>query len=452
MKFGGTSVKDAESIIRVFEIVKNHNNKKFVVVSAQAGVTDKIVDLINNLKNNHIENAYDLIEQIRNQHILTAQKLKLKKSVIYELEKKIDELKNIIFALSILGELSPKSQAKLLSFGEDLSVLTIFEYFKKGYDRVKFLDSRLLIKTDNEYTSANVDFRLTKESVGKQLSKHSDYNVYLTQGFVASNKYGETTTLGRGGSDYSASVIASVIGANELKIYTDVDGIMTSDPRFIKNVKLIKRLSYDEASELAFFGAKVLHPKTITPAIEKNIPVVVLNTFNPNKSGTTIIRSKSGINIVKAIVFRKNVTIINIISNRMLGTYGFLSKVFEIFNKYCTPVDIVATSEVSISLTIDDIKNLKSIVDELRKIAKISLKRNMAIISAIGEGIRDTAGIAARFFGILRGINITMVSIGASEVNLSIVLSEKDLFKAVQLLHDEFLTDTENYDIFSHLN
>lgn len=452
MKFGGTSVKDADAIIRLSDIIRSHNDRKFIVVSAQAGITDKIVNIIGSLKNSKIEDAYDLIEQTRKQHIITAQNLNLKKSVISKIEQKIEELRNIIFALSILGEVSPKSQDKLLSFGEDLSVLIIYEYLLKKSENVKFIDSRLLIKTDDEYTSANIDFKATEEAVKNQLSINSEFDVYLTQGFVASNKYGDTTTLGRGGSDYSASVIASVLNADELRIYTDVDGILTSDPRYIKNVKLIKRLSYDEASELAYFGAKVLHPKTIMPAVDKNIPVIVLNTFNPNKSGTTIIKSKSGINIIKAIAFRKNVTVINIISNRMLGAYGFLSKVFEVFNKYHTSVDIVTTSEVSISLTIDDTKNLKSIVDELEKIAKISVRKNMAIVSAIGEGIRNTAGIAARFFGILRGINITMVSIGASEVNLSIVLAEKDLLNAVQLLHNEFLNDVKQYDIFANLN
>ncbi len=452
MKFGGTSVKDAESIDRLAKIVTQHNGKRFIVVSAQAGITDKIMSIIEGLKSGQLDSVYDLIEQIEHQHLITARKFKLSKSLIDNIKNKINELRNIAFALNILGEVSPKSQDKLLCFGEDLSSMIIAQYLLTNGEKLQFIDSRNLIKTDSTFIGANVDFKSTKEAIDAEISKFPDFDIFITQGFVASDKEGETTTLGRGGSDYTASIIATSLNAKLLKIYTDVDGIMTSDPRYVNDVKLIKILSYDEASELAYFGAKILHPKTITPAVEKNIPVIVLNTFNPDNSGTKIVKAKSGINIIKAIAFRKNVTVINIVSNRMLGAYGFLSRVFEVFNKFQTSVDIVTTSEVSISLTIEDESNLNSIVGELRKFAKITLKKNMAIIAAVGEGIRNTAGIAARFFGILSGININMVSIGASEVNLSIVLTEKDLFNAVQLLHNEFLKDTSKYDIFTNLN
>jgi aspartate kinase len=211
-------------------------------------------------------------------------------------------------------------------------------------------------------------------------------------------------------------------------------------------------LSYTEAAELAFFGAKVLHPKTIYPAVNSQIPVVVLNSFNPANPGTNIIGMRSNIKMIKAIAFRKCVTVINVNSFRMLGAYGFLSKVFEIFNDFETPVDLVATSEVNVSMTIDDDRNLGYIIEELEKFANVNIQKKQAIISAVGEGIRDTAGIAGKFFSALAGINITLVSIGASDVNLSIVVAECDLEKAVNLLHDTFFKDVEFPELFSSIN
>jgi len=303
-----------------------------------------------------------------------------------------------------------------------------------------FIDSRKLIHTDKNFNEGNIDFEITNQNTKKLVtSAFQGADVIVTQGFVASTLDGDTTTLGRGGSDYSASVIGAAIGADRVEIWTDVDGILTSDPRHIKNVKLIDSLSYEEASELAFFGAKVLHPKTIFPAVSAQIPVVVLNTFNTDSKGTTILKTNKDYKAIKAISFRRGTSVIQITSNRMLGTYGFLSKVFEIFNHHKTSVDIVTTSEVSVSLTIDDNENINDIINDLKKIASVKVSRNMGIVVAVGEGIRDTAGIAARFFGTLRGFNILMVSIGSSDINISIVMEQGEIIEAVQMLHNEFL-------------
>jgi aspartate kinase len=301
---------------------------------------------------------------------------------------------------------------------------------------------RGLVKTDDNYSEAEVNFELTEKLLRDQLgSSLKGASVIVCGGFIGSNSRNSVTTLGRGGSDYSAAVVARCIGAERLEIWTDVDGIMTCDPRIISQAKPLKEVSYLEAAELAYFGAKVIHPKTIFPAVNAGIPVFVLNSYNPGSEGTLIRNSVEHTNKIKAIAFRRNITVINITSNRMLGAYGFLAKVFEVFLRHETSVDLVTTSEVSVSLSIDNDKNLDRIVESLSQFARLDVFRRRAVISAVGEGIRNTSGIAARFFGVLKGINVSMISFGASEINLSIIVEEQDLEDAVKLLHSEFFAD-----------
>ncbi len=453
LKFGGTSVQSAEAIKNVVSIVQSRQGKRLVVVSALAGVTNKLVDIIKNLNSENLSEALILSEKLLERHISTAKELQLKSRVFDYIKSKISELQNLLNALDVLGEISPKSKDMILSFGELLSSFLVFEAFRKTLENVGFIDIRNVLKTDSVYNEANVNLKETKknaENIINEMFKEND--IIITQGFIASNLQGFTTTLGRGGSDYSASILASVLKAEKLEIWTDVDGILTSDPKIVKDTLLIKELSYNEASELAFFGAKVLHPKTIYPAVKDEIPVWVLNTFNPDKSGTKILSKTASKKMIKAIAFRKGTIVININSNRMLGAYGFLSTVFDIFRKHQTSVDLVTTSEVSISLTIDDPKNLDLILKDLKKFSTIEVQKKQAIISAIGEGIKNTSGIASRFFNALKGINITMVSLGASEINLSIVVSEKDLERALSILHKEFFSNLKSDNVFQKLN
>lgn len=453
LKFGGTSVQNAEAIKNVVSIVQSRQGRRIVVVSALAGVTNKLVDIIKCLNNENLSEALKFSNDLLELHIKTAKDLKLKSGVTEYIKSKISELQNLLNALDVLGEISPKSKDMILSYGELLSSVIVFETFRKTTGKVGFIDIRNILKTDSNYNEANVNFKETKknaENILIPLFENSD--TIITQGFIASNLQGFTTTLGRGGSDYSASILASVLKAEKLEIWTDVDGILTSDPRIVQDTLLIRELSYTEASELAFFGAKVLHPKTIYPAIKDEIPVWVLNTFNPDKSGTKILSKAVNKKMIKAIAFRKGIIVININSNRMLGAFGFLSSVFDIFRKYETSVDLVTTSEVSISLTIDDAKNLDLIIKDLKKFSSIEVQKKQAIISAIGEGIKNTSGIAARFFNVLKGINISMVSLGASEVNLSIVLSEADLEKALKLLHKEFFAILKFDNVFQKIS
>ncbi len=448
-KFGGTSVKDEQAISRLLAIISNKKGKIVVIVSAMSGITDDLIGIISELKQNNLKNALALLDHLFDRHIQVIKKLGLPKSTIVNINTKRIELEQLVRALNVLGEISPKSYDMIVSTGEILSSFIVAEYFSLTGEKTKHLDSRNIIKSDSNFGEANVDFESTFDCCKKTiLALLKKSRVIVCGGFIAADKLGNTTTLGRGGSDYSAAIIASALQADNLEIWTDVSGIMTSDPRLIQSARIIKELTYTEAAELAYFGAKVLHPKTIQPAVKNQIPVWVKNSYEPDHSGTKIVSKSNHKKIIKAIAFRKNIIVISVNSNRMLGAYGFLSNVFEVFSRYETSVDIVTTSEVSISLTIDDDKNLNKIKTELQKIGDIEVKKDYAIICSVGEGIRDTAGIAAKFFGVLKGINILMVSIGASEVNISIIVKEADLNKAVTLLHHEFFDNLNDKDIF----
>lgn len=449
LKFGGTSVKDAEAFKRTSDIIISAAGKKVVVVSAIAGITDDLTNIISSLEKQNYEKAERAIISVNLKHKQVISDLGLSNNCNLYLEKKIAELNLLIEAVQILGELTGKSKDLILSFGECVSSIMLTDNLRKQDVKAIHKESGELIITDSEYTEACVLFNQTDAACSRECKIMFENNdVIVAGGFIAFDEQGHRTTLGRGGSDYSASVIAAAIKADRLEIWTDVDGILTSDPRLIKSARLVTELSYIEASELAFFGAKVLHPKTIRPAINAQIPVVVKNSYNPKGPGTVIVNKTADCSIIKAIAYRKDVTVINIRSNRMLGAYGFLSKVFEIFKKHETSVDLVTTTEVSISLTIDDESKIFEVEKDLAEFSTVEIFRDKAIISAIGECIRETAGIAARFFNVLKDINVSMVSVGASEVNLSIVIDQSFLDQALIGLHEEFFGDMDDSDLF----
>lgn len=451
-KFGGTSVGSAEMIQQVGKIVKNTNDKCIVVVSAISKTTDKLVALIEDLTHNDIIFATNNLKKFQSLHLEICKELGLLNECKSIIDKSCSVLKNIIESVSNKIDLNNNQKDVILATGEILSSFICATYFQKIEIKSYLIDSRDVIKTDSNFTEAEVDISLTKQnliSTTSEIFRNND--VIVMGGFIGSDNKGRTTTIGRGGSDYSAAIAALSCDAYRLEIWTDVDGIMTIDPKINKNALRVLRLSYDEASELAYFGAKVLHPKTIGPAIRANIPVVVKNTYNPNVKGTWIEKSAKDSQVIKAISYWDNIIVINIKSNRMLGAYGFLNRVFEIFKIYETPVDLIATSEVSLSLTIDNERNLPRIISELGDFSNVQVHTNHSIISAIGEGIKETSGIASRFFGVLKDINIKMVSIGASEVNLSIVVHQSDLEKSLKRLHDEFFGTTLSNDVFERL-
>ncbi|HRP02122.1 MAG TPA: lysine-sensitive aspartokinase 3 [Candidatus Kapabacteria bacterium] len=451
MKFGGTSVKDANAIRNVINIVRNRYPWSWIVVSALSGVTNKLVKISENLQQGNLSLANELADEIEIIHLKLADSLEIIHCKQF-VSNYISHLKSIFAAINVLGELTPKSIDLILATGEILSSKLIAEYaIKVGLNAVH-CDSTQIIKTDSVFNAAELDFGSTKKQINDFLLANSKVDYYISGGFIASDCNNNITTLGRGGSDYTAAVISQAIEAKCLEIWTDVDGILTCDPRLVKNAKLISQVSYQEAAELAYFGAKVLHPKTIYPAVSQDIPVYVLNSTNPTCNGTLISRNPVTTDMIKSIAFRRNITLINIISNRMLGAFGFLAKVFEVFKNNRVSVDLVSTTEVSISLTIDYTESLAKIINELSNFATIEQFTNMANISAIGSGMRATSGIASRFFTTLKGVNISMVTFGASEVNLSVVIKDDELEKAVTLLHKEFFDGLEQQDIFQELN
>ncbi len=450
MKFGGTSVKDAIAIRNVVNIIKDRYTSAWVVVSAMSGITNKLVQISNKLKEHKLDEVNDIADEIEFIHQEVASELELTDSPIY-IKDYMSYLKSIFKAINVLGELTPKSIDLILATGEILSSKIIAEYSKIAGLNSVHCDSTDIIKTDSNYNLAELDFESTKLKIDEFIKSNSNYNYIVSGGFIASDKYNNITTLGRGGSDYTAAIVCWALDSPALEIWTDVDGILSCDPRLVQNTKLLSQVSYQEAAELAYFGAKVLHPKTIYPAISKDIPVYVLNSLNPNSKGTLISKNPIVTDIIKSIAFRRNITLINIISNRMLGAFGFLSKVFEVFKAHKISVDLVSTSEVSISLTVDNSDNLDSLISDLSSFAIIEKYDNMANISVIGSGIRTTSGIAARFFDTLKGINISLITFGASEVNLSIVISNNNLEEAVEMLHNEFFSNNNHSDIFREL-
>lgn len=453
MKFGGTSVRDASSILKIAEIYKSYNGKAVIVVSAPAGITNKLQQVVDLLKSGMKKEAISKTEEIYLVFSDIISGLAVQKECVAFLSDTIKELNSIIKAIDIIGEVTPKSTAYILSRGEYLSSFIISKGLSAQGIECVHTDSRDVIKTDSNFMEAEVIDDLTASRVDSVVTTTlENYDLVVCGGFIGSNEKRETTILGRGGSDYTAAIIASSLKSDMLEIWTDVDGILTCDPKYVKSARLIKALSYKEAAELSYFGAKVLHPKTIRPAVDKGVPVIVKNTFKPNNPGTEILAEPPfGYKSIKSVSFRTGVTVINIESNRMLGAFGFLAKVFEIFKKYETSVDLVTTSEVSISLTIDKTAQLDAISAELREFSNVEIYDKKAIISAIGESIRDTIGISSKFFGALSGINISMISLGASEVNLSIIVSEDDLEAALNALHDEFFSGELNENVFQKL-
>src|SRR6185437_7624108 len=296
---------------------------------------------------------------------------------------------------------------------------------------VQHVDSRRVILTDDRFTQAAPFLEESFELLREIVLPAANSSVVVMGGFIGSTRDGHTTTLGRGGSDFSASIVGAGIGAEEIQIWTDVDGMLTSDPTVLPGGHRVKTISFAEAAELAYFGAKVLHPSTVVPAIEKNIPVLILNSRRPEVPGTSIVSEPVHCaNVVKSIACKRKISLVNIHSTRMLMAHGFLSRIFAVFDRYETPVDMVATSEISVSMTVDDPSRLPEIAAELRDFADVEVENGNVIVCLVGDNIRGTPGVARRVFNSLDGINIRMISQGASLLNISFVIAESDLVRA----------------------
>ncbi len=433
MKFGGTSIGGANEIRSVADIVKSNLSKKpVVVVSAVKKVTDRLIELANLAKENK---GAAKLEEIKNMHYAILEQLSLDKNL---LKRDFDELEKTIKNANG-KKLDLRTLDLFQSFGERMSSKIVAAQLNaSGVKSQAFNSWELGFVTNADFGNAEPldgTFIALKKSIAK-------LNVVpVITGFIGKTEIGEITTLGRGGSDYSGAIVGSAIDAKEIQIWTDVDGIMSTDPKIVPNAITLEEVSFGEASELAYFGAKVLHPKTILPAVKKNIPVRVLNTFNPKGNGTSILKDvKKNTQIVKAITEKTGIILINVNSTRMLGAYGFLAKLFEVFDKYKKSVDVIATTEVSVSMTIDKEDNLESIMRDLEGIAEVEVLRNKAVICVVGEGMRHTPGVAGRTFSVLgkNNINIEVISQGASEINITFIVDGKDAEKAIKILHEEY--------------
>ena len=449
MKFGGTSVEDAGAISRAAEIVCSRlADHPVVVVSALAKVTDQLVAMSQAAGAGDREQALALARSARERHYSVAGELLgtgLFTRFHAELESDFDALDELLRGISAVGELTPRSADQVLSFGERISSRIATEAFSAHGIQAIHVDARECIVTDDRHTRAVPLFEETNPRIHARLRPLLEKgHVPVLGGFIGSTLNGTTTTIGRGGSDFSAAILGAGLDARRIEIWTDVDGMMTTDPRLCPGARRIKVIGFDEAAELAYFGAKVLHPATLLPAVQKNIPVYVLNSRNLKNEGTQITaRPPRCSNIFKAIAVKKRITIVDIVAARMLMAHGFLRSVFEVFDRHRCPIDVVSTSEVSVSLTVDSNEQIPAIAADLQKLADVKYAGRKAIICLVGETLRNTPGVAAKVFGTIPDVNMHMISQGASEINITFVIDEEDVEKTVQRLHNVFFSELD---------
>jgi len=453
MKFGGTSVEDAVAIARTISIVEGRRRRGLapvVVVSAMSKVTDALLacSAAAHAGRGDREPALEISSRLRVRHIETAARLVSGPSLT-ALHKAIDDhfdsLDELLRGIAAVGELTPRTSDLIVSFGERLSSLIIAAAFVEKGIAAAHVDARTIIRTDGHHGKAAPQERAIEHTLLTHVLPTIEEGVVpVMGGFIGASESGETTTLGRGGSDYTAALVGGGLHAGAIEIWTDVNGIMTTDPRIVPEALRVKTISFEEAAELAYFGAKVLHPATILPAVQKNIPVLVLNSRNPENEGTRITAiAPSCSSPFKAIAAKKKLTIIDIVASRMLLAHGFLKMVFDVFDRHQCAIDMVSTSEVSISVTVDSRESLPAICEDLAKIADVKYEAGKALICLVGEDIRGHSGIAAQVFGAISHVNIRMISQGASEINMSFMINEDDVDEAVRSLHKRFFVSPD---------
>ena len=449
MKFGGTSVENAAAIERVAEIVRGRRAQlPVVVVSAMAKVTDSLLAMARAAGAGDRERALELSRGLRERHYTTAGELLgtgLFTQFHSELEAECDALDELLRGIAAVGELTPRTSDHVVSFGERLSSKMVTSAFSaRGIDS-QLVDARQCIVTDGTHTRAAPLMEQTNHRLRTRLKPVVDHErVPVMGGFIGATEEGITTTIGRGGSDFSAAIVGAGLGAERIEIWTDVVGMMTTDPGICPEARRIKAISFEEAAELAYFGAKVLHPATLLPAIQKNIPVYILNSRNPACEGTRITAQAPVCrSTFKAIAAKKRITIVDIVATRMLMAHGFMRAIFEVFDRHRCAVDVVSTSEVSVSVTVDSNEAIPAIAAELGKLADVKYEGRKAIVCLVGDNIRGTPGVAAKVFTTLGDINVRMISQGASEINLTFVVEEEDVPEVVRRLHGTFFAEPD---------
>ena len=465
MKFGGTSVEDAVAIRRTAGIVAGRVSRGLqpvVVVSAMAKVTDLLISAAATAARGDRASALAITERLRIRHHDTATQLAMGEALKEDplaatrpdadltamhawMETEFDGLDEILRGLAVVGELTPRISDMVVSYGERISSRMIAEAFLRCGLHAVHVDARQSIVTDAQYGKAIPNDALIEQRLKQNVVPHlAENRVPVLGGFIGSTEQGVTTTLGRGGSDFTAALVGGGIDAGAIEIWTDVNGIMTADPRVCPDALRVKTISFEEAAELAYFGAKVLHPATILPAVRKNIPVLVLNSRNPDNSGTRITALAPHCRSpFKSIAVKKRLTIMDVVASRMLMSHGYLRAIFEVFDRHKCPIDMVSTSEVSVSISLDSNEKLPAIAADLGKLADVKYEGRKALVCMVGENIRGQNGIAARVFQTVRHVNLRMISQGASEINMSFMVEEDDADEAVRALHAEFFADPD---------
>src|SRR6266496_3815081 len=443
MKFGGTSVEDADAFRSVAAIVKSHLDvRPVIVVSAVAGFTNALLASAAKAIEGDARAATKSLHDYFGCHSSIAEVLlsdgprQAFELARADTRRQIRQLHKIIAAHPVT---SPPLQDEIVAYGEYLSSLLLAAVLRENGLAARHVDGRECIRTDDNYGNAAPLSETTPATQAKLLPLIEAEMIPVVGGFIGSTKDGATTTLGRGGSDYSAALIGAALDAREIQIWTDVSGVLTADPRVVTAARTIPELAYQEAEDLAYFGANVFYPKTIQPAVDEAIPVRVCNSRAPENAGTLIVaESEATPQTIKAIAHKDGITTVQVTSARMLGAYGFLRALFEIFDRHRTAVDVVTTSEVSVSLSIDDASALPELIPELQQLGTVEVEEGRAIVCVVGEGLRATPGIAARVFATVRDINVSLLSQGASRVNLTFVVEEARVGEVVCRLHQAF--------------
>jgi aspartate kinase len=434
LKFGGTSVGNAENIKKVVEIITTSVSQKIVVLSAVSGTTNSLLAISKAIQKEQLKQTLTLVQLLENEYQSLIDELFVSK------QYKTKALSFVFEKFNFLRRLTSADlnlENTIVAQGEILSTHLVALYLKESNissTLVSALDF-MEVSSDNEPNISKI-----KEQLTAILNQKPTEKLWITQGFICKNEVDEITNLQRGGSDYTASLIGAAIHADEIQIWTDIDGMHNNDPRFVENTFSLEEISFDEAAELAYFGAKILHPQSLIPAKENNINVLLKNTFSPFSKGT-IIKNKTANNGFTAIAAKDGITAIKIKSYRMLMAYGFLKKVFEVFENNKTPIDMITTSEVAISLTVDDISYLSKIITELEPFGKINVDSDLSIICVAGDFSQKKEGISALVFNALKKIPVRMISYGGSDYNISLLVKSTDKIAALNSLNNELFKE-----------
>lgn len=431
MKFGGTSVGSAQRMKDVCRLITQDGTPNMIVLSAMSGTTNTLVEISDYLYKKNPEGANNVINQLEQKYRQHVDELyateEYKQKTLDFLKDEFDYLRSFTKILFTSFE-----EKVVLAQGEVISTNMVTNYLKECGVKTILLSALDFMRTDK---NSEPDFNYIKEKINELLAANPGYQIYITQGFICRNAYGEVDNLQRGGSDYTACLIGAAIKSEEIQIWTDIDGMHNNDPRIVDKTKPVRQLHFEEAAELAYFGAKILHPTCIQPAKFAGVPVRLLNTMDPSAPGT-IINNEFQEGKIKAVAAKDNIISIQVHSSRMLLAYGFLRKVFEIFESYKTSIDMVSTSEVGVSVTIDNKSYLKDIVADLMKYGTVTVKENMSIICVVGDLSRDNVGFESQAAKALKDIPVQMISYGGSNHNISFLINEEDKKSALQALSD----------------